>query len=302
MSESVKINSILELHNFLKLGKPLHPYISLVKSSAIQSALDKIKIPHTLNLYQISLTDIDLNTIAKYGDFFDDLEGGIMSFQMVNRKIKEIKKIDQDEGWYLFFHPDLIRKVELSYKIDSYPFFSCTFEGNLMIYKEERQTISTIVENIKNEIGKLTDVHTQVLVVLNIELLLNYCLRCYDRQFYTLTNRKNGKANKFRELLEDYYKTDRQLDQGVPTVQYLVELMNVSSKYLSHILRKETGQGAQDHIHNYVLKIAKNRLLHSDKSVNTIAYELGFEYPQYFNRMFKKKTKVTPNKYRLSSV
>ncbi|WP_440881479.1 helix-turn-helix domain-containing protein [Tenacibaculum sp. C7A-26P2] len=302
MSESVKINSILELHNFLKLGKPLHPYISLVKSSAIQSALDKIKIPHTLNLYQISLTDIDLNTIAKYGDFFDDLEGGIMSFQMVNRKIKEIKKLDQDEGWYLFFHPDLIRKVELSYKIDSYPFFSCTFEGNLMIYKEERQTISTIVENIKNEIGKLTDVHTQVLVVLNIELLLNYCLRCYDRQFYTLTNRKNSKANKFRELLEDYYKTDRQLDQGVPTVQYLAELMNVSSKYLSHILRKETGQGAQDHIHNYVLKIAKNRLLHSDKSVNTIAYELGFEYPQYFNRMFKKKTKVTPNKYRLSSV
>lgn len=111
MSESVKINSISELHNFLELGKPLHPCISVVKSSTIQSVLDKITIPHTLNLYQVSLSDIGLNTITKYGDFFDDLEGGIMSFQIVNNKIKEIKKLDQDEGWYLFFHPDLIRKV-----------------------------------------------------------------------------------------------------------------------------------------------------------------------------------------------
>ena len=302
MSESVKINSISELHNFLELGKPLHPCISVVKSSTIQSVLDKITIPHTLNLYQVSLSDIGLNTITKYGDFFDDLEGGIMSFQIVNNKIKEIKKLDQDEGWYLFFHPDLIRKVELSYKIDSFPFFSCTFEGNLMIYEEERQIISAIIENIKKEMGRFMDMHTQTLIVLNIESLLNYCLRFYDRQFYTLTSRDKGKASKFRELLENYYKTDRQLDQGMPTVQYLAGLMNLSSKYLSHILCKETGQGAQDHIHNYILQIAKNRLLHSDKSVNTIAYELGFEYPQYFNRMFKKKTKVTPNKYRLSSV
>jgi AraC family transcriptional regulator, transcriptional activator of pobA len=129
---------------------------------------------------------------------------------------------------------------------------------------------------------------------------LNYCVRFYDRQFYTRTNLNQDIVSHFEQVLKDYYKYEKQLEFGVPTIQYCGEALNMSPKYLSDLLRKETGQSTQDHIHQYVIEKANNKLLNSNESASEIAYALGFEYPQYFSRIFKKKTAMSPNEFRQS--
>lgn len=198
------------------------------------------------------------------------------------------------------FHPDLIRKSELGKKIEQYSFFEYSSNEALHLSDEERTTVTEIALKIEREFNSNIDSHSQILIISNLELLLNYCVRFYDRQFFTRTNLNQDFVSQFEQVIKEYYKANKQIEFGIPTVQYCGETMNMSPKYLSDLLRKETGQSTQDHIHQYIVEKAKNQLLNTTESASEIAYALGFEYPQYFSKMFKKKTAMSPNEYRNS--
>ncbi|MBL6730740.1 MAG: AraC family transcriptional regulator [Bacteroidia bacterium] len=302
MKEIIKINTISETHHFLGLEKPKHPLISVLRTGDVLQNLEVDNLKYSLDLYQISLKDNCPFTIVNYGRNSYDYQEGTMVFTAPNQvlEFKKTETNEEDKGWTLAFHPDLIRKSELGKKMESFSFFSYASNEALHLSDEERKTITEIVEKIEKEFSNNIDAHSQTLIISNIELLLNYCVRFYDRQFYTRTNLNQDITSKFEQLVKDYYKKERQLESGIPSVQYCGEALNMSPKYLSDLLRKETGQSTQDHIHQYIIEKAKNRLLNSNESVSEIAYVLGFEYPQYFSKIFKKKTTMSPNEYRKS--
>lgn len=302
MKDFIRIETISEIHQFLGLEKPKHPLVSVYR---IGNALNKLEVDnfkYSLGLYQISFKDNCAFTIVNYGRNSYDYQEGTMIFTAPNQ-VMEFKKAETAEvsnGWTLAFHPDLIRKSELANKIENYSFFSYASNEALHLSDEERKTVAEIAEKIEKEISINIDTHSQTLIISNIELLLNYCVRFYDRQFYTRTNLNQDIASQFEQLLKDYYNQEKQLEFGIPSVQFCGEALNMSPKYLSDLLRKETGQSTQDHIHQYIIEKAKNRLLNSNESVSEIAYALGFEYPQYFSTIFKKKTEMSPNEFRQS--
>jgi len=302
MKEIVTINSIAEVHEFFQIGKPKHPLISIIRVGAGVSGIAIEKFKYALGLFQISLKDNCAYTISNYGRNSYDYQEGSMVFvapsQVLEFEKQNINK--EDTGWTLLFHPDLIRKAELGNRMAHYSFFDYTSNEALHLSEEERKTITGIAHTIEKEYSNTIDAHSQTLIISNLELLLNYCVRFYDRQFYTRTNLNQDIASQFEQLLKEYYQQEKQLELGIPSVQYCGEALNMSSKYLSDLLRKETGRGTQDHIHQHIIEKAKNRLLNSTESAGEIAYALGFEYPQYFSKIFKKKTSMSPNEYRQS--
>jgi AraC-like DNA-binding protein len=203
-----------------------------------------------------------------------------------------------DKGWTLAFHPDLIRKSKLADKINHYSFFNYEVNEALHLSEDERKTIEELLDKIEKEYSQNIDKHSQNLIISNIELLLDYCTRFYDRQFYTRTNINVDFVSKFEKLLKAYYETHMVDEIGLPNVQYLAKKLNFSSNYLSDLLKKETGKTAQEHIHLYVINRAKNSLLNSKSSISEIGYALGFEYPQHFSSLFKSKTGMSPSEYR----
>lgn len=302
MAEIIQIHSIAETHQFLGLGNPKHPLISVIRVSEILQNIKVENLKYVFGLYQISLKDNCSFSIINYGRNSYDYQEGTMIFTAPNQvlEFKKAEANETDEGWSLIFHPDLLRKAEVGKKMENYSFFSYASNEALHVSEEERQTITEIVEKIEKEFSNNMDAHSQTLIISNLELLLNYCVRFYDRQFYTRTNLNQDVTSEFEQLIQKYYKTEKHLSLGIPTVQYCGKAMNMSPKYLSDLLRKETGRGTQDHIHHYIIEKAKNKLLNSNDSATEIAYTLGFEYPQYFSKIFKKKTKMTPNEFRQS--
>ena len=302
MKEIIKLNTISETHHFLGLDKPKHPLISVLRIGDLIKDFKVDNVKYALNLYQISLKDNCPFTLVNYGRNSYDYQEGTMVFTAPNQVLEFTKEAvaEVDKGWTLVFHPDLIRKSELGKKIENYSFFAYASNEALHLSDEERKTVTEIVEKIEKEFSNNIDAHSQTLIISNLELLLNYCLRFYDRQFFTRTNLNQDITSQFEQLLKDYYKQEKQLELGIPSVQYCGEAMNISPKYLSDLLRKETGQSTQDHIHQYIIEKAKNRLLNSNESASEIAYDLGFEYPQYFSKIFKKKTTMSPNEFRQS--
>jgi AraC family transcriptional regulator, transcriptional activator of pobA len=300
MKEIIRLETITEAHHFLGLEKPKHPLISLLRIGKVLRDLAVDDIKYALGLYQISLKDNCPYTIVNYGRNSYDYQEGTMVFTAPEQilSFKKAESADVDNGWSLVFHPNLIRKSELGQRIDRFSFFDYASNEALHISEEERQTVTEIVQKIEKEYSNNLDAHSQTLIVSNLELLLNYCVRFYDRQFYTRTNLNQDFVSQFEQILKDYYDKDKQLELGIPTVQHCGEAMHMSPKYLSDLLRKETGQSTQDHIHHFIIEKAKNRLLHSKESASEIAYALGFEYPQYFSKIFKKKTTMSPNEYR----
>ncbi|GLB52464.1 AraC family transcriptional regulator [Neptunitalea chrysea] len=300
LKDFIKIETISEFHQVLGLEKPKHPLISVLRLGDARKNLEVENLKYLPSLYKISLKDNCPYSIVNYGRNSYDFQEGTMIFTAPNQ-VMEYKKAETtktDKGWILAFHPDLIRKSPLGQNIEDYSFFSYASNEALHLSEEERKTVTDIVEKIEKEISNNMDTHSQTLIISNVELLLNYCVRFYDRQFYTRTNLNQDIASQFEQFLKDYYNQDKQLELGIPTVQYCGESMNMSPKYLSDLLRKETGKSTQDHIHQYIIEKAKNRLLNSNESASQIAYALGFEYPQYFSKIFKKKTTMSPNEFR----
>jgi AraC-like DNA-binding protein len=299
--EYFEINSISQAHQAMGLSAPKHPLVTVVQTKDFDAQHDFNGIKIINNLYQITLKQLGCGNLY-YGKNSYDYEEGTLVFTspgQVTLFEGEMPADDTtDAGWILAFHPDLIRKSPLSDKIDSYSFFHYDVNEALHLSEEELDTIEGLLDKIVKEYSLNLDKHSQNLIISNIELLLDYCTRFYDRQFYTRTNLNTDTVSKFERLLKAYYQTDLVNELGIPNVQYLASELNFSSNYLSDLLKKETGKTAQEHIHLFVIERAKNTLLNSSQSISEIGYALGFEYPQHFSNLFKSKTGMSPSEFR----
>jgi len=208
------------------------------------------------------------------------------------------KEEGNTEGWGLYFHPELIRNTSLGKKIHEYSFFLYTENEALHLSDHEKQTLLSILKQMEKEYNTNIDHYSHDLIISNIELLLNYCKRYYGRQFITRTNQNKDILVRFETFISDYFNSGQLKNNGLPTVKQCAEKMNLSPNYFSDLLKSETGKNAQEHIHYHLLEKAKTLLKNSNRTINEIAYELGFEYPQNFSKLFKKKVGTTPTLYR----
>jgi AraC-like DNA-binding protein len=301
MSGPIILNSISQIHESLGIAKPRHPLVSVVRAQDIKTEVNLRDVKIVMNLYQIAFKQGACGTL-RYGRNSYDYQEGTLIFtapgQVLEYEDEDESESNNPVGWSLVFHPDLIRKSDLAEKIDGYTFFNYDANEALHLSDEERKTIEELLDKITKEYSQNLDKHSQHLIVSNVELLLDYCVRFYDRQFYTRTNLNTDIVSKFERLLKAYYKTIKVNDLGVPTVNYCAGELSISTNYLSDLLKKETGKSAQEHIHLFIIEKAKNSLLNSSISVSEIAYGLGFDYPQHFSNLFKSKTGLSPREYR----
>ncbi len=301
MAITYEINTISQAHQSVGLPAPKHPLVSVVKTADFRPTVDFRGLKVINNLYQISLKNLGCGNLM-YGKNSYDYEEGTLVFtspgQVTVFEGEMPDNIEDDDSWTLAFHPDLIRKSSLGEKINQYSFFNYEVNEALHLSEDERKTIEELLDKIVKEYSQNIDKHSQNLIISNIELLLDYCTRFYDRQFYTRSNLNLDYVSKFEKLLKRYYEKEDVLEKGIPNVKYLASQLNFSSSYLSDLLKKETGKTAQEHIHLFVIEKAKNQLLGSKNSISQIGYSLGFEYPQHFSNLFKSKTGLSPSEYR----
>lgn len=293
-----KINSISQLHTLFKLPKPKHPLITLIDAAQLEILEEEVGGKLIYDLYMISLKDQSCG--VEYGRNSFDFDEGVMVFSSPGQTYSPTKPVKKGDikGWMLYFHPDLIRNTNLGQSIDDYSFFNYDVVEALHLSEDEEQTINNTITNIQSEYQQRIDNHSQRVIVSNIELLLNYCLRFYERQFNTRVSRNKDIVTQFEKSLKKYFKSEKQLESGLPSIQYFAEIAHLSPHYFSDLIKKETGRKPKDHINDFVVEKAKNMLLGTEHSISEIAYELGFNYPHYFTRMFKSKVGQTPMEYR----
>ena len=236
----------------------------------------------------------------KYGCNYYDYQEGTLVFIAPGQVVGIQNDVNnfQPKGWGLFFHPDLIRGTSLGQHIKEYTFFSYEANEALHLSEKERQIVMDSLGKIDYEIRQSIDKHSKTLIANNIELLLNYSMRFYDRQFITRSHVNKDVVMKFEELLDNYFHSEITQTSGLPTVKYCADQLHLSANYFGDLIKKETGKSAQEQIQFKLINLAKERIFDTTKSVSEIAYELGFKYPQHFSRMFKNETGYTPNEYR----
>jgi AraC-like DNA-binding protein len=205
----------------------------------------------------------------------------------------------QPKGYALIFHPDLIHGTSLGKHIQDYNFFSYQSNEALHLSERERKIVLDCFSKIEYELEHAIDKHSKQLIVANIELFLKYCVRFYDRQFITRDKVHKGILERFENLLNEYFETDKPQTTGLPSVAYCAGELNLSASYFGDLIKKETGKSAQEYIQSKLIDVAKEKIFNINKSVSEVAYELGFKYPQHFTRLFKQKVGYTPNEYRM---
>lgn len=293
-----KFESLSDFHRVFGLQKPLHPLISFIDIKNMQFNADGFPPSIVLNFYKIAYK-IYVCGKARYGqNYYDFGEGGLV-FTAPNQ-IFESPDDTAHSGYLLLIHPDFFLSYPLAKKIREYGFFSYAANEALYLSEKEKATVMAIFSIMDEELNSRIDDFSQDVIISQIELLLNYSNRFYKRQFITRKAANSGVLQKLEETLEAYFNTEKPSTQGIPTVQYLSEQLNISASYLSDMLRSYTGQNAQQHIHHKIIEKAKEKLSTSDLSVAEIAYQLGFEHPQSLSRLFKTKTKQSPLEFRQS--
>jgi AraC family transcriptional activator of pobA len=293
------INSVSEFHRLLSLPAPLHPLVSVINLAESVFLEDEIWKGFINQFYCVALKREATGKI-KYGQQHYDYDKGVLSFTAPNQvQSLDLQTMDcTGNGTLLIFHPDFLLRHPLAATISSYGYFSYAVNEALHLSAEEEDDLITILNKIDKECAHI-DKHTQDIVITQIELLLNYSNRFYERQFLTRKNNNHELLAKFERIVEDYFN-DEHLQQGLLTVQYVAGLMNLSPNYLSDLLRVHTGQNTQQHIHEKVIQQAKLKLSTTKLSVSEIAYTLGFEHAQSFSTLFKKKTTMSPLEFRQS--
>jgi AraC-like DNA-binding protein len=296
MDEILKLDNISE-YNMLRGIKTLHPLVSVFEFSRMKL------IPEaraSYGFYCVFLKEAVCGDL-KYGCNYYDYQEGTLVFiapgQVVGIGSKPGNPMPK--GWGLLFHPDLIRGTSLGQNIKKYSFFAYEANEALHLSEKERQTIIDCLNKIDFELHQSIDKHSKTLIANNIELLLNYCMRFYDRQFITRNHVNKDILVRFENLLENYFQTESPQKIGLPTVKYCADRLHLSANYFGDLIKKETGKSAQEHIHLKLINVAKERIFDTNKSVSEIAYELGFKFPQHFSRLFKNETGYTPNQFRL---
>ncbi len=292
-------NSISELHRALGLPKPLHPLVSLVNYADVKGDVTEISKGMVLNFYKVSYKK-NFKGKVKYGQSYYDFDEGGLSFFSPNQIISATEEEADYGGYTLLFHPDFILNNPLGKSIKSFGFFSYSVNEALYLSDKEKEIIIGIFKNIHMEMDSAIDYFSQDVMINQIELLLNYSKRFYNRQFITRKTANDDLLTKLEALLSTYFDTEKALVSGIPTVQQIADQLNVSSHYLSDMLRSLTGQNTQQHIHNKLIEKAKEVLSISNLSIAEVAYQLGFEHPQSFNKIFKRKTGMSPVEFRQS--
>ena len=294
MDEILKLENISQ-YNTLRGVETFHPLVSVVdmsKAKATQSA--RINF----GFYCVFLKEIKCGDL-KYGCNYYDYQEGTLVFVSPGQILGiNNTELIQPKGWALLFHPDLIRGTSLGHNIKNYTFFSYEANEALHLSEKERQLVIDCLNKIEYELHQSIDRHTKTLISNNIELLLNYCMRFYDRQFITRNNVNKDILVKFEKLLDNYFQSEITQTVGLPTVKYCADHLHLSVNYFGDLIKKETGKSAQEHIQLKLIDIAKERIFDTGKSLSEIAYELGFKHPQHFSRMFKNETGYTPNQFR----
>jgi AraC-like DNA-binding protein len=299
--KSFEINTISQAHQSVGLPAPKHPLVSVVNTADYKPTIDFRGLKVINNLYQITLKQLGCGNLNVWKNSYDYEEGTLVFTSPGQVTIFEGEMPtdgNANNGWTLAFHPDLIRKSSLADKMSHYSFFNYEVNEALHLSEEELGTIEDLLDKIVKEYSQNLDKHSQNLIISNIELLLDYCTRFYDRQFYTRTNLNLDYVSKFEKLLKRYYESKEVIVERLPSVQYLARELSFSPNYLSDLLKKETGKTAQEHIHLFVIEKAKNKLLNSKNSISEIGFSLGFEYPQHFSNLFKAKSGMSPSDYR----
>lgn len=300
MTEIIHISTIVELFEMLNAKQKVqYPQIVVVDFSQLQIE-SSVRLRFTTGFYAMMLKKGHRNNVLTYGRTVIDFQDG----NLISIAPNHVMQIDgslheeQPEGWGIFFHPDLLRSFSLGQKIEQYNFFSYEITESLHLSEKERAILLKCIEDIRSELNENIDIHTVNIIVTALDHLLSYCARFYDRQFITRKNSNHNVVQQIEKLMKDYFGNHFNLERGLPSVQYFADKVNLSSGYLSDLLKKETGKNTQDHIHYHLIEQAKNILLGTNDSVNEVAFSLGFEYPQYFSKLFKQKTGMTPYEFR----
>jgi AraC family transcriptional activator of pobA len=291
-----KFESLTDFHRVFGLPKPLHPLISFTDIADMKYKASDLPASIVMDFYKIAYKP-GLCGNAKYGqNYYDFGEGGLV-FTAPNQ-VFESPNDNAKSGHLLLVHPDFFLSYALAKNISQYGFFSYAANEALHLSDTERITIMSVFKILKEELNSRIDDFSQDVIVSQVELLLNYSNRFYKRQFITRKATHLDLLQKLETVLDDYFKNEMSSQKGLPTVQYLSQQLNISPSYLGDVMRSFTGQNAQQHIHLKIIEKAKEKLSTSNLSVAEIAYQLGFEHPQSFSRLFKTKTNLSPLEFR----
>jgi AraC-like DNA-binding protein len=303
MEKVFQFDTVAE-YNALNNHETLHPLVSVIDFSKSNpwswpgGNAKTIKVNY--GLYCIFLKEIKCGDL-KYGRNYYDYQEGSLVFispgQVV--EIEDFGQNFQPKGHALVFHSDLIHGTSLGRHIQDYTFFGYQSNEALHLSERERKIVLDCFSKIEYELEHAIDKHSKNLIVSNIELFLNYCIRFYDRQFITRENIHKGILERFENLMNEYFHTDKPQNIGLPSVAYCAGELNLSAGYFGDLIKKETGKTAQEYIQSKVIDVAKEKIFDQSKSVSQIAYELGFKYPQHFTRLFKQRVGQSPNEYRM---
>lgn len=294
MEEILKFDTVGQ-YNAFNRNETLHPLVSVVDlSKAAPRQMKRM----SYGFYVVFLKEIKCGDL-KYGISNYDYEEGTLVFLAPNQVIgSQGEEYYQPQGLALVFHADFIHGTSLGRQMNDYTFFSYSTNEALHLSERERQIILDCFAKIKFELEQGVDKHSKKLIVSNIELFLNYCIRFYDRQFITREHAIKGTLEKFETLLHDFFSTDKPQEVGLPSVAYCAHELNLSANYFGDLIKKETGKSAHEYIQLKLIEVAKEKIFDTRKSVSEIAYELGFKYPQHFSRVFKQHVGVSPQEYR----
>jgi AraC-like DNA-binding protein len=296
MEEIVKIDSIAQ-YNVMRGVTTKHPLVAVID---VSKALPLPARSFNFGLYAVGLKELN-SAQLRYGRTHYDYQEGSLVFVAPGQILGVEPGVEPlaPKGWVLLFHPDLINGTSLGKHMRDYSFFSYDVNEALHLSDKEKSMVIDCFSKIEYELDQNIDKHSKRLIASNIELLLNYCIRFYDRQFITRDDANKGTLERFETLLKSYFSSDKPQNEGLPSVAYCAEALHLSPNYFGDLVKKETGRSAQEYIQSKVIDVAKERVFDTNKSVSEIAYELGFKYPQHFTRLFKQKAGITPNDYRM---
>ena len=296
MEDLIRFDSVNQ-YNVFNQQETLHPLITVIDLS---TASPRRKSSQYMGCYGFFLKEVICGDL-RYGKEYYDYQEGTLVFMSPGQvfTVENDGELYQPKGHALVFHPDLLHGTALNAKMHEYSLFSYQLNEALHLSQREKQIVMDCLGKIRYELEQTIDKHSKKLIVANIELFLDYCVRFYDRQFITRDTAHKGILSKFEALLNNYFISDKPQTFGLPSVSYCADQLNLSAKYFGDLIKKETGQSAQEFIQSKVIDAAKEKIFDGSKTVNEIAFELGFKYPQHFSRLFKQRVGQSPNEYRL---
>jgi AraC-like DNA-binding protein len=295
MDPIINFSSINDYNSFNN-NETLHPLVSIVDLS---KASPRKNYKMNFGIYCVILKDIKCGDL-KYGNNYYDYQEGTLVFFAPGQVVEVSNNTEyyQPFGKALIFHPDLLHGTTLGKHMEQYNFFSYNTNEALHLSEKERKIILDCFLKIEYELEQSIDKHSKTLITSNIELFLNYCNRFYDRQFITRETVHKGVLDKFENLINTYINSEKPRNEGLPSVSWCAEQLNLSANYFGDLIKKDTGFTAQEFIQSKVIDLAKEKIFDVNKSISEIAYELGFKYPQHFTRLFKQKVGMSPLDYR----